>query len=414
MIPRSPVPLLVACALACFAQSHASTIDDLMGALQSPYLDDTVYGIGHSETLPRYEFRWMVGSRDAQGRPLVASYTEYPNLAPDSALEYILDYTWGQPVDIPFRTWATEYLPNCLGCTVWPSRMRTRFTRKGAVFDWDNLMAWDPYSRSMVVSRVGVGSTRFQEGPCPWSDSLVFDKSDRPVLQVRCRDSRTTDPARALRTSMRLHYDNATDTRPRSTSEESEDTSVAIDSARYEGPAATPTRLFLYHREAGASGLPAAATRIDSLVWDHDGNLQARIIGTDATPAGKSLLAENYNWVSGRLESATTGIYPPSNPWLASIVLNSWSFGYRVQLISVRRRAIESPTLRRSSNGRFVIPCRNTRQVQVEWTGVDGRRQDLTVAPEGDQAVSVRTPRGVGILRVTQDGRTTVHPVANF
>ena len=384
-----------------------------MGYLQAPYLEDTVFGDGSSETLPRYEFEWTVGARDGKGRPLMASYTEYPSRYPDSTLRYAMDYTWGQPVDLPFRNWGMEYLPSCLGCTAWPSRIRTHLTRQEDTFVWDHILTWNPSTRSMVLTLAGVGSTQFAEGPCPWRDSVVFDASGRPTLQVRCLESRKTVIATALRTSMRLHYDKDTDTRPRWTSEASEDTSQTIDSAFYEGPAATPTRMFLTHRKAGPSN-SAITTRIDSLLWDRDGILQARIIGSGATPAGKSRLVENYTWVAGRLRTAITGIYPASTLWTPTIVLNSWSYGYGSRNTSVDRRTTRPHELRRSTNGRIVVPHRGTGPVHVEWSGFDGRRQNLAVVPEGDGTISVAAPRGVGILRVTQDGRTKAHPIANF
>lgn len=413
MIPRSPTPLLVACVLASFAQSHAATIDDLMGYLQAPYLEDTVFGDGYSETLPRYEFEWTVGARDGKGRPLMAYYTEFPHPSPDSALHYAIDYTWDQPVDLPFRNWGMEYLPNCLGCTEWPSRIRTHLTLHSGTFVWDNILTWNASTRSMVLKLAGVGSTEITEGPCPWRDSLVFDAAFRPTLQVRCLESKKTDPAFALRKSMRLHYDNGTDTRPRWTSETSEDTSQTIDSAFYEGPAATPTRMLLSQRKAGPSN-SASTTRIDSLLWDRDGILQARIIGSGATPAGKSRLVENYTWVADRLRTATTGIYPASTLWTPTIVLNSWSYGYGTSNTSVDRRTPRAHELRRTANGRIVISRGGSSPVHVEWSGLDGRRQNLAVIPEGESAISVAVPRGVGILRVTEDGRTKVHPIAAF
>jgi hypothetical protein len=410
MIPRSPTPLLVACVLASVAQGHATTIDDLLDQLQAPYLEDTVFGSGSGQSQPRFEFTWEVGSRDAKGRVQTASYIDYPNPSPDSAQEYTFDYSWDQPVEIPFRSWALQYLPSCMGCRVWPSRVRTHLTTREVTFVWDEISTWNPSSRSLTVDWVGVGSTIFEDGPCPWRDSLVFDASLRPVLQVRCLDSKRNAPGVAFRTWMRLGYDNPTDTRPRWTSEGSEDTSEWIDSVRYEGPAETPTRLIKTIRKAGGSK-DLGTTRVDSLIWSRDGHLQSRIYGYKGDT---SRVAENYTWVSGRLKTVVLGFYPSSNLLNPTTVLNSWSFGYGLQGTAVPRSAVRIHGLRRSANGRIVLPRRGTSPVQVEWTALDGRRQDLAVVPEGEGTISVAAPRGPGFLRVTQDGRTKVHPIANF
>lgn len=410
MIPRFPTPLFVACLFATYAQGHATTIDDLLGQLQAPYLEDTVFESGSGQSQARYESTWQVGSRDSKGRPQTASYIQYPNPSPDSALEYTFDYSWDQPVEIPFRFWGMQYLPSCLGCRVWPSRVRTHLTAREVTFVWDEVSTWNPSSRSLTVDWVGVGSTSFEDGPCPWRDSLVFDASHRPVLQVLCLDSKRNSPGVALRTWMRLGYDNPTDTRPRWSSEGSDDTSEWIDSVRYEGPAETPTRLVRTSRKAGAS-MDLATTRVDSLIWSRNGHLQSRIYGGDGAT---SRVIENYTWVSGRLRTVVSGIYPSANLLNPTTVLNSWSFGYGLQGTAVPRPAVRIHGLRHSANGRIEVPRRGMNPVQVEWTALDSRRQDLAVVPEGEGTISVVAPRGVGILRVTQDGRTKVHPIANF
>lgn len=119
-------------------------------------------------------------------------------------------------------------------------------------------------------------------------------------------------------------------------------------------------------------------------------------------------------WVGDKLITKTTGFYHGPDLATPSASLTTISYGYGTKGTSVDRPAARAHELRRSANGRIVIPRHGTSPIQVEWTALDGRRQNLAVAPEADGTISVATPRGVGILRVTQDSRTKVHPIANF
>lgn len=96
---------------------------------------------------------------------------------------------------------------------------------------------------------------------------MVFDHSGRQTYQAQCRVSKDSDPPTPLRSSFRLHYENATDVRPRWTSQQSEDTSDLIDSVYYHGSTQTPTHMSVTYRKGGSSGVEAR-TRIDSLLWD--------------------------------------------------------------------------------------------------------------------------------------------------
>lgn len=427
MIPRSPTPFLLACLLSPFAQGHATTIDDFANMVVTPYLEDSVfgsvvgpsaspYGMAINRGFSSYDFEWTVLERDVNGRPVLATDAQRdPSGRNPTQYLFYINYSWGIgssvfggfPERVPFRNWGVGYLPLCPGCTFWPQHVKFGLEEdsRGVGYHTEG-NTWDSTARSVF-------SSREYRGSCP-NDSIVFDALLRPILQAKCTLLfEFTDQQTPLLTSMHLHYDNSTDWRPRWTSEQSEDTSEWIDSVHYVGPTSTPTHMRISHRKGGNANTEVT-TRTDSLSWDEAGRLLSRLYDVESTSSSADRKMDRYIWVSGRLKSATSGIYRGSDLSTPISILTSYTFEYGTRPSSVEPRTARTNELRRSANGRIVVPRRDTSPVQVEWTALDGRRENLAIVPEGEGAISVAAPRGVGILRVTQDGHTKVHPIANF
>ena len=414
MIPRSPTPFLVACVLASAVSCLASTIDD-NPYLVYPYLEDSVRSstnITGPEGGVLVE-NWVVQSRDAKGRPLVTR-KEISNAAkPELGSSFdTRTFTWALPVELPIQYQGRDFLIAAYfqGCTSFPSQVLLEEGRSldSTSYFMEFRTAWNPTDRSLTVSLWYNGSNTMT-GPSPWRDSLVFDAQNRAILEVVAGwDS--VDGAEVRRNTTRiLHFENPTDTRPRWTSEHSEDTSEVLDSVYYFGPVNRPTHATRVRRKDGKPDAPPEILT-GSLEWDAEGHLVSHhyILGTSLDSSTR--VSETTTWESGKL---TRWQWTFANADTVGTLVEA-AFTYGSAGTAIRSRSARPFGLSRTSRGLVVIPRNSTAPALVEWVGFDGRRQSLRIVATSESSLAVAPPRGLGVLRVTQDGRTKIHPVANF
>lgn len=408
MIPRSSARFLGFCLIASATACLGGSLDDYP-EMAYPYLEDsfhreTSYG-GSISSLGR----WTVLLRDEAGRPLVAREDWINPAKPNVVVtSETYEFSWELPVELPLGSAHLGLLIDAKGCTSWPSHVRTTEKRGDStvsVVDFE--VSWNAGARSLITRRTRQGSTEAGAPPCPWRDSIVLDGSNRPTVQVTCMEDVRTLPAGAQRWTRIRHYDFPSDTRPRWTTEHSTDTARYVDSVTYFGPVETPTHKTTIVRKSGTPET-ILSRRTDSLFWNSQRQVISRIyhVGVDSARAGYL-----YQWIEGRLFQVAIGSFDFDSMVSVSDVD---AFTYPTTGTAINPRSARPLWLPRTSRGLVVIPRNSTAPALVEWVNFDGRRQNLAVAPEGDGTISVAAPRGVGILRVTEDGRTKVHPIANF
>jgi len=408
MIPRSSARLLGFCLIASTTTCVGASLDDYP-EMAYPYLEDSFSRESSYRATVRSLGRWTVLQRDQDGRPVVAREDWIPPAAPNTvSTSETYEFSWGLPVELPLGSDHLGLLVDAKGCTSWPSHVRTTETRGDStvsVVDFE--VSWNDATRSLTTLRTQQGSAAVGAAPCPWRDSIAFDGSDRPTVQVTCMEDSRTLAGAAQRWTRIRHYDSPSDSRPRWTSEHSTDTARSVDSVAYFGPVETPTHKITVARKSGAPGT-ILSSRTDSLFWNSRGQVVSRIyhVGVDSARAGY-----RYRWDEGRLLQVATGGFD-----LDSMVSvgDVDAFTYGTAGSAIRSRSDRAVGLRRTSQGLVVIPRIGTVPARVEWTSLEGRRQPLRIAATSGSSLTVAVPPGPGFLRVTQDDLVRTYGVSGF
>lgn len=396
MIPRSSARFLGFCLIAIATLCQGGSLDDYP-EMAIPYLEDSF----HRETSYRGTIsslgRWTVLQRDQAGRPLVARedwiHPTNPNVVVTSET---YEFSWALPVELPLGSAHLGLLIDAKGCTSWPSHVRTS-ERRGdstvSVVDFE--VSWNDAARSLITRRTPQGSTEVGAPPCPWRDSILFDVSNRPTVQVTCMEDLRILPASAQRWTRIRHYDSPSDTRPRWTTEHSTDTARSVDSVTYFGPVETPTHKTTIVRKSGTPET-ILSLRTDSLFWDSERQVISRIyrVGVDSARAGYL-----YHWNEGRLLQVAIGSFDLDSMVSVNDVD---AFTYPTSGTAINPRSSRPFGLRRTSRGLVVIPRNSTAPALVEWVSLEGRSQPLRILATSEGFLTVAAPRGFGVLRMTE------------
>lgn len=408
MIPRSSARFLGFCLIASATACLGGSLDDYP-EMAYPYLEDsfhreTSYG-GSISSLGR----WTVLLRDEAGRPLVARedwiHPAKPNVVVTSET---YEFSWDLPVELPLGSAHLGLLIDAKGCTSWPSHVRTT-NRRGdstvSVVDFE--VSWNAGARSLITRRMRQGSTEVGAPPCPWRDSILFDGSNRPTVQVTCMEDLRILPASAQQWTRIRHYDSPSDTRPRWTTEHSTDTARYVDSVTYFGPVETPTHKTTIVRKSGTPET-ILSRRTDSLFWNSQRQVISRFyhVGVDSVRAGYL-----YRWNEGRLLQVAIGSFDLD---IMVSVSDVDAFTYPTTGTAINPRSAHPLWLPRTSRGLVLIPRNSTAPARVEWVSLEGRRQPLRIVATSESTMTVATPRGFGMLRVTQGMVVRTYSIHGF
>ncbi len=299
-----------------------------------------------THTLPIQTFVWAVDERDAQSRPLSASYT----IRHDTSSHRIsIDYQWGFDLDFP----AVPFAKRC------PSRFVINNSGSPFVKSDTNWFDWNPSSRTLLLrSNHGM----LKEPDCPWVDSIVLDSSNRVVFQAACGEVYDAYPDTASHLQFVRYWYEGTSSHPRSASSRVPDLNW-LDTLSVVGPIQQPYGAELVHTTPTES-----SSSVDSMEWNSNGQLVSLTtregdrtsVFTSEYDGNRLLRFSARYWEGGSLVDSLLDVY-----------------SYTLGGTGISRRAGARPYARIvSANGlahlRLDLPAPD--RVRVERISLDGKR----------------------------------------
>lgn len=363
----------------------------------STFLSDSVRRHVVSST-EDYVLQWTVKSRDTAGRPLRARVEQTPE---DTVSTADFSYSWDFDVGLP----TVEGTSRC------PSRLVVAYgSVNGPVRSDTSWFTWNAADRSLI-RRDSWGYRN-----CPWSDSMVLDRESRLVAKVSCRLVLVDGRDSVLGwTRMRRGYANSDNPLPRWVTSATFLDSVPQekDSVAVQGDGAAPTHARLFSWDYFPP--PRDTTAFlgwDSLRWDSSGRILSSTRwydpGDGRTPT--RFESTEYTWVDSRLEVMIQSSWDGDTETRrrTSTYLYSWD------ATSTPHRTPRPAPLRRTADGRVSLAFASSAPARVEWITPDGRRTVLHDGPVPRSPLELATPRGLGFLRVRQEGQVRVHSLPSW